>query len=100
MEVLHNFMYTINYPEQTIWYVAYNDDNIFHCGTIEPQNCFATGQPYLSTFNTFEEALSSFPQAFVGIAPLSALVPYADIISNYPDIWNTYVELSSQQISA
>lgn len=99
MEDLYNIMYTINYPEQTIWYVTYNDDNIFHSGMIQPQNCFETGQPYLSTFDTFEDALSTFPQAFVGQVPISALETYVDIISGYPDIWNQFVSISSNNLT-
>ena len=96
MEDLFKFMFTVNYPDQTIWYVAYNDDNVFYNGTVDPETCLATGQPFLSTFNTFEEALSTFPQAYVGYVPVSTLEPYVDVISKYPDIWNTYLQLSAQ----
>jgi hypothetical protein len=52
----------LNYPETAKWVVAHNGNDIFHLSEVQPQNCFATGQPFLEVFNTQEEALIAFPQ--------------------------------------
>jgi hypothetical protein len=54
-------MHRLNYPETTKWIVAHNGVDIYGPGKVEPQNCFATGQPYLDIFDTKEEAISAYP---------------------------------------
>lgn len=55
-------MHTLNYPLSTKWVVAHNGEDIYHTSIVEPQNCFATGQPYLEVFDSEEDLLTAFPQ--------------------------------------
>jgi hypothetical protein len=52
----------LNYPESTKWVVAHNSNDVFCLSEVQPQNCFATGQPFMEVFDTQEEALIAFPQ--------------------------------------
>lgn len=54
-------MPSLNFPETTKWVVAHNNNNTFIPGKIEPQNNFATGQPFLDVFDTREAAISAYP---------------------------------------
>jgi hypothetical protein len=54
-------MHNLNYPSTTKWVVAHNGSDIFHISETHPQNCFATGQPFMEVFDSKEELLSSFP---------------------------------------
>lgn len=65
MEVRNKyFMYKLEYPETTKHVVAYNGNGLFHYAKVEPQNCFATGQPFVEVFDSEEEAKKKFPDAF------------------------------------
>jgi hypothetical protein len=57
-------MPTIEYPQTAKHVIAHNNDDVFHYSIVEPQNCFATGQPYMEIFDSEEEAKQNFPQAF------------------------------------
>lgn len=54
-------MASLNYPETTKWVVAHNNNDVFHICEVTPQNCFATGQPFMEMFDTKEELLLVFP---------------------------------------
>ena len=54
-------MYNLEYPETTKWVVAHNGNNVYHTAVVEPQNCFATGQPFMEVFDSKEELLTAFP---------------------------------------
>lgn len=55
-------MPSLNYPETSKWVVAHNNSDVFHICEIHPNNCFATGQPFMDVFDTQDELLSAFPQ--------------------------------------
>lgn len=57
-------MSSIQYPETTKYVVAHNGNDVFHYKIIEPQNCFASGQPFLEIFDSEEEVKEAFPQLF------------------------------------
>lgn len=78
-------MNELNYPQTTKYIIAHNGEDIFSFNTIEPQNCFSTGQPFMEIFDSKEEAKQAFPQAFPAdtteLSPLCATQSYIDLIS-------------------
>ena len=56
-------MHNLEYPETTKYVVAHNGNGLFHYTKVEPQNCFATGQPFIEVFDSVEEAKEKFPEA-------------------------------------
>lgn len=61
-------MPSIEHPETTKYVIAHNNNDIFHYNIVEPQNYFASGQPYMDVFDSEEEAKAAFPQAFPQIS--------------------------------
>jgi hypothetical protein len=57
-------MNELNYPETTKHVIAHNGENLYSYNIVEPQNCFASGQPFMEVFDTEEAAKIAFPQAF------------------------------------
>ena len=51
----------LHHPETTKWVVAHNGSDIFHYSEVGPQNCLATGQPFMEVFDSKEALLSAFP---------------------------------------
>lgn len=61
-------MPSIEHPETTKYVIAHNNNDVFHYAVVDPQNCFASGQPYMEVFNSEEEARAAFPQVFPQIS--------------------------------
>lgn len=57
-------MPSIEYPETTKYVIAHNNKDVFHYNIVEPQHCFASGQPYIEAFDSEKEAKKAFPHAF------------------------------------
>jgi hypothetical protein len=77
-------MNDLNYPETTKHVIVHDEQNYTYL-VVEPQNCLATGQPYMVVFNTKEEAKQEFPQAFpdpVVESYLSSIPPEPDLNIN------------------
>jgi hypothetical protein len=68
-------MHTLNNPETTKWVVGHNNEDIFHVGEVQPQNCFSTGQPFMEVFDSKEELLNSFPQLSTQFVSFDSLSP-------------------------
>ena len=66
-------MNKLEFPETTKWVVAHNNEDIFQAFAVDPVHCLQTGQPYLETFDTAEEAITSFPQLSTDFFNLSAI---------------------------
>lgn len=45
-------MKEIKKPAKKIWYIAHNDNDIFHYSSLETNQVVTTGQPYLEQFTT------------------------------------------------
>jgi hypothetical protein len=73
-------MPTLNYPQTSKWIVAHNNIDVFHVSEVHPNNCFATGQPYMDVFDTKDELLSAFPQLTSHFFPI-----YTDFITETPE---------------
>lgn len=48
-------MKEIKKPTKKTWYIAHNNNDVFHNGSIEKHQVVTTGQPYLEQFNTEEK---------------------------------------------
>jgi hypothetical protein len=57
-------MNELNYPEITKHVIISADGENYTYHVVEPQNCFATGQPFMYIFDSEEEAKLAYPQAF------------------------------------
>lgn len=76
-------MNELNYPETTKWVVFHNEDK-YSCCAVEPQNCFATGMPFMEIFNSEEEAKTAYPQAFPEPETLETDISNTDPTINPP----------------
>jgi hypothetical protein len=72
----------LNYPETTKYVIAHNDKDIYSFNIVEPQNSFATGQPFIHVFDTEEAARAAYPQAFPELTTEDT--PISNIMDPYP----------------